>query len=68
MTTVLIDGNNAQATSFIEYARTLPFAMVVEEKKKSFEEACVECNAVSVDFFIDALEKRVKQRYDHAKS
>ena len=68
MTTVYIDNANAQATSFLEFARTLPFATVVEEKKMSFEEACAECNAVTVDFFIDELEKRVKQRYHHAKS
>jgi len=43
MTTVIIEDNSFQAASFVEYARTLPFATVVEEKKKSFEEACVEC-------------------------
>ena len=68
MTTVIIEDNSFQAASFVEYARTLPFATVVEEKKKSFEEACAECNAVSVDFFINELEKRVKQRYQNAKS
>jgi len=68
MTTVLIEENNVQAKSFVEYARSLPFATVVEKKKKSFEEACAECNAVTVDVFIDELEKRIKQRYRHEKS
>ena len=64
MTTVIINDYSAQATNFIEYARTLPFTTVVEEKKKSFEEACAECNAVSVDFFFDELNKRIKKRFN----
>jgi len=68
MTTVLIEDNHVQAKSFVEYARTLPFATVITERKKSFEEACQECNAVTVDFFINELENRVKQRYHDAKS
>ena len=67
MTTVIIDDNNVQAKSFVEYARTLPFARV-SEKKQSFEEACSECDAITVDFFINELENRVKQRYRNAKS
>jgi len=37
-------------------------------EKKSFEEACAECNAASVEMFIDELRKRVKERYQNAKS
>jgi hypothetical protein len=37
------------------------------EKKKTYEEACAECNAVSVETFIDELRKRVKERYKNAK-
>jgi len=66
MTTVLIDNNDVQAKSFVEYARTLPFATVVEKKKKSFEEACAECNAVTVDVFIDELKASVKEYFSHA--
>jgi hypothetical protein len=33
---------------------------VTPEKKKTYEEACAECNAVSVETFIDELRKRVK--------
>jgi hypothetical protein len=68
MTTVIIEDNNVQATGFIKYARTQPFTTIVKEEKKSFEEACAECNAVTVDYFINELEKRVKQRYQNAKS
>ena len=64
MTTVYIDSANAQATSFLEFARTLPFATVVEEKKKSFEEACAECGTISVDAFFDELDERIKKRFN----
>ena len=37
-----------------------------ETKKKSFEEACVECNAVPLDTFIDELKASVKEYFDHA--
>ena len=40
---------------------------VAETKKKSFEEACAECNAVSVETFINELRKRVTERYRNAK-
>ena len=40
---------------------------VKPEKKKNFEEACVECNAVPLEIFIDELKKRVKERYQAAK-
>jgi len=38
-----------------------------QEKKKSFEEACIECNAVPLEVFINELKKRVKERYQNAK-
>jgi len=68
MTTVYIEDNSVQAERFVEFTRTMPFATVVEEKKQSFAEACAECNAITVDEFIDELEKRVRQRYHNAKS
>jgi len=64
MTTVLIEESNIQAKSFVEYVRTLPFATVVEPKKKSFEEASKECNAISVDTFFDELDERIKKRFN----
>jgi hypothetical protein len=66
MTTMIIEDNSAQAERFIEFARTLPFATVVETKKKNFEEACVECDAVSVDYFFDELNSRIEKWTDHA--
>ena len=65
MTTVIINDYSAQATNFIEYARTLPFTTVVEEKKQSFEEACAECNSISVDEFINELNSRIEKWTDH---
>jgi hypothetical protein len=66
MTTVIIESNSAQATSFVEYARTLPFATIVEEKKKSFEEACAECNGRPASEFFDELRYQVKQHFKNA--
>ena len=44
-----------------------PELRVVNAKKKSFEQACAECNAVPVETFFDELRKRVKERYQNAK-
>jgi hypothetical protein len=35
MTTMIIEGNSAQAKQFIKYARTLPFAKIKKEKAKA---------------------------------
>ena len=64
MTTGLIDGNIVEANRFVDYTRNT----IIENKKMNFEEACAECNAVSVDFFIEELQKKVKERYRNAKS
>ena len=37
---------------------------IAETKKKSFEEAVVECNGVSVDDFFDELDERIKRRFN----
>ena len=66
MTTIIIEENNPQAKQLLEYIKTLPFATVVEEKKKGFREAAEECNAVSVDAFFDELDGRIKKRFNHA--
>jgi len=39
-----------------------------DSNNKSFEEASIECNAVSLDIFITELKNRVKKRYQNAKS
>jgi len=64
MTTVIIEDNSVQAQCFVEYARTLPFTTVVAEKKMSFEEACKECNAVSVKTFTDELRRQIHKYFD----
>ena len=61
MTTIIIEENTPQAKQLLEYIRTLPFATVVEEKKKSFREAAEECNAVPVKIFTDELRRRIDQ-------
>ena len=66
MTTIIIEENSPQAKQLLEYIKTLPFTTVIEEKKKSFREAAEECNAVSVDTFIDELKERIKKHFDHA--
>jgi hypothetical protein len=66
MTTMVIEDRSIQAKQFIRYARTLPFATVVEAKKKSYEEACAECGAVTVDAFFDELNARIEKWPDHA--
>ncbi len=67
MTTVIIEDNSPQARKLLEYIATLPFATVVEEKKKrSFHEAAEECNSITVDTFFDELDDRIKKHINHA--
>lgn len=66
MTTIIIEENSPQAKQLVEYIKTLPFATVVKEKKKSFRKAVKECNAVSADVFFDELNNRIRKRFDHA--
>lgn len=61
MTTIIIEENSPQAKQLLEYIKTLPFATVVEEKKKSFREAAEECNAVPAKVFTDELRRRIDQ-------
>lgn len=66
MTTIIIEENSAQAKQLLEYIKTLPFATVIEERKKSFREAAEECNAVSVDAFFDELNSGIKKHFENA--
>lgn len=66
MTTIIIEENSLQAKQLLEYIKTLPYATVIEEKKKSFLEAAEECNAVSVDVFFDELNANIKKHFDNA--
>ena len=64
MTTIIIEDNSVQAKQFIKFACTLPYTTLVGPKKKKFEEAAAECNAVSVDEFFDELDERIKRRFN----
>jgi len=66
MTTVVIEDNDVQAKSFIEYIRTLPFATVVGTKKKSFEQAVRECNGRPASEFFDELRHQIKKHFENA--
>lgn len=66
MTTIIIEENSPQAKKLLEYIKTLPFAKVIEEKKKNFREAAAECNAVSVDEFFNELDENIKKRFSNA--
>ena len=66
MTTVLIEDNNVQAKIFVEFLRTLPFATVIETQKKTFEEACTECNGCPSSEFFDELRHQVNNHFRNA--
>lgn len=63
MATIIINDNSAQAKQLIEYLKTLPFAKVIEDEAKSFEEAAEECEAVTVNEFINELREQVDKYY-----
>ena len=44
MATVIIEDDSSQAKQLLEFIKTLPFAMVVEEEKKSFSETNLKCS------------------------
>ncbi len=64
MTTIIIEENSLQAKKLLEYIKTLPFATVVEEEKKSFHEAAKECNAVPVSAFTAELHRQIDKYFD----
>lgn len=67
MATIIIDDiKSPQAKQFLEFAKTLPFATVIEEKKENFREATDECDAVLVSIFIDELRRRVDEHFENA--
>ena len=68
MTTVIIREDNLQAKQFIKFVRTLPFAEVKRERKKpqsAWDKAIAE-GAVTVDEFIDELQRQLREHYDNA--
>lgn len=64
MTTIIIEENSPQAKKLLEFIKTLPFAKVIEEKKKDFRQAAEECNAVPVNTFTGELRRRVDEHFD----
>ena len=64
MTTIVIEENSLQAKQLLEYIKTLPYATVIEEKKKNFREAAAECNAVPVSVFISELHHQIDKHFD----
>jgi len=63
MTTIIIEENSPQAKKLLEYIKTLPYATVMEDKKKNFRKAAEECNAVSVDEFVGELRRQVDKHF-----
>ena len=66
MTTMIIEDNSVQAKHFIKFASTLPFATIIEPPKKSFAEACAECDGRPASEFFDELKRQVKEYYKNA--
>jgi hypothetical protein len=67
-TTVKIDMSNPLALPLVNYLEKLPFASVEKKGDKTFEQACAECGAVSVDEFIDELRRQVNEHYDQIEN
>jgi len=57
MTTMIIKDSSPQAKQFIKLARMLPFATVIESKRKNNKR---ECNVIFGNDFPDELKKSVK--------
>ena len=58
MTTTIIEDKTIQSMQFFKFVQPMP---VVETKKKSYEDACAECGAVTVDVFFDELNARIEK-------
>ena len=63
MPTMIVEESGVQAKKFIEYARTLPFVVVKEEKANSQNvwEAAIAEGAVTVKKFTDELRTRIEK-------
>jgi len=67
MITMIIKENSAQARVFVEYARTLPFVKISEDKEKNknaWNEAIAE-GAVSIDEFFVEVRQQIKKHYNN---
>ena len=65
-TMVEIDTKTPQAKQFVKFARTLPFATVLESTKPSFKEAVAQCDGRPASDFFDELRRQVKEHFNHA--
>jgi hypothetical protein len=65
-TTVKIDMSNPLALPLVNYLEKLPFATVDKKDDKTFEQACAECGAVSVDEFVGEMKSRIAKWPDNA--
>ena len=68
MTTIVINENTPQTRQFVKFVRTLPFATVSEDKvkTKSVWETAIEEGAVTVDEFVDELQRQLREHYKNA--
>jgi methylphosphotriester-DNA--protein-cysteine methyltransferase len=69
MTTVIVDDSYPQAKGFLQYARTLPFAQVKRQMRKTQKskwQQALDEGAVSVDQFFDELNARIEKWPDNA--
>lgn len=64
--TVKFDMSYPEAAGVMQFLRTLPFAEVEGDKKKSYREACTECGAVPLETFINELRSRIEKWPDNA--
>ena len=65
---VEIDMKTTQAKHFVKFARTLPFATVMEDKptKKSVWETAIAEGAIMPEEFFDELNARIEKWHDNA--
>ena len=65
MTTMIVEENSTQARIFVEYARTLPFVKIRENKTKNTWNEAIAEGAVSVDEFFDEVRRQIKNHYSN---
>ena len=63
--TVYITGNSPMAVKFLEYARTLPFAEVIEDHDapRSTWQRAIDEGAMTVDEFFDEVRRQQREHY-----
>ncbi len=66
--TVEINLNNPQGRQFLQYAKTLPFARVIEdaEPPRSVWQQAVDEGAMTVDEFVSEMKARIAKWPDNA--